>query len=171
MDQPIISQDEMISAIKESGYLIEQRIESVLRNAGYHVMVNDVYKDKDTQKTREIDTCAFKYYSKENITIEHELLIECHNNKQPIIIFTIESSKKSRFYFDFKNCGLPNYVQIKNYQMPIDKYLNSKDFHHYYKINPGTQYCTFQQPKDHKKKWIALHNNEQHDSFDALIKP
>jgi len=42
-------------------------------------------------------------------------------------------------------------------------------FHHYCKGAVATQYCTLQLKKD-KTSWMALHNEEQHDTFNSLLK-
>lgn len=42
-------------------------------------------------------------------------------------------------------------------------------FHHYCKGEVATQYCSFQLKKD-KSSWMALHLEEQHDTFNSLIK-
>ena len=53
-----ILKKEMQEAIKKSGYLIEQRVESVLQEGGYYVDANPDYKDLSTGKTREYDISA-----------------------------------------------------------------------------------------------------------------
>src|SRR5689334_7922293 len=40
---PTISKDEIADALRRSGYLIEYRIEDVLRRHGYHVSANTTY--------------------------------------------------------------------------------------------------------------------------------
>jgi hypothetical protein len=49
-----ISKKEMTEAIKRSGYLLEQRIEPVLTEAGFYVQMNEGYLDPETGKAREL---------------------------------------------------------------------------------------------------------------------
>jgi hypothetical protein len=55
---PSISKDEIADALRRSGYLIEYRIEDVLRGQGYHVSANTTYPDPITRKPRELDLSA-----------------------------------------------------------------------------------------------------------------
>jgi hypothetical protein len=55
---PSISKDEIADALRWSGYLIERRIEGVLRGQGYHVSANTTYPDPITRKPRELDLSA-----------------------------------------------------------------------------------------------------------------
>jgi len=50
-----ITLKEMKESILRSGYLIEQRVETILRDRGYFVEANAAYPDPITGKSREID--------------------------------------------------------------------------------------------------------------------
>lgn len=55
---PTISKEQIADALRRSGYLIEYRIEEVLRREGYHVSANTTYPDPLTRKPRELDLSA-----------------------------------------------------------------------------------------------------------------
>lgn len=51
----------------------------------------------------------------------------------------------------------------------LSEFAGMEKFHHYCKGPIATQYCTFQLKRG-KSSWIALHSEEQHDTFNSLIK-
>ncbi len=53
-----ISPNEMRDTIRQSGYLLEQRVEPILTDSGFYVQINSAYLDSETGKTREIDINA-----------------------------------------------------------------------------------------------------------------
>ncbi len=53
--------------------------------------------------------------------------------------------------------------------MSLSDFTKMEDYHHYCKGEVAMQYCSFQLKKD-KSSWIALHVEEQHDTFNSLIK-
>ena len=73
--------------LKQSGYLLESRVEEVLRNLGYSVTPNRHYPDAHSGKYREIDLVAVRseFFANQlgkfdNLTTK--LLVECVNNPQ-----------------------------------------------------------------------------------------
>jgi len=89
-----IATKQMKEAIQQSGYLLEQRVEPIIRQAFGYVETNPVFRDPDTGKSREIDIRALGgvgVYRKEGSFIFPMLLCECENNSQPIVFFTSES--------------------------------------------------------------------------------
>jgi hypothetical protein len=88
-----ITTSQMKEAIQHSGYLLEQRVEPIIKNSGYYVETNPIFRDPDTDKSREIDISALAgvgVYRKEGSFIFPNLLCECENNFQPIVFFTSE---------------------------------------------------------------------------------
>ncbi len=55
-DQP--TDTEILAAIRESGYLMEQEVASVLEGLGFHVQTNRAFEDVDEGKSRELDVAA-----------------------------------------------------------------------------------------------------------------
>ena len=167
-----ISKKQMIDAIQRSGYLLEQRVAAILTQEGYFVETNPVFPDPDTRKSREIDIDAIsglQVYKKGYNFVFPNLVCECVNNPQPVIFFTKESVISSLFHMEVKVSGIPVQFWQEDGYVSLSEFTGMKKFHHYCKGLIATQYCTFQLKKD-KSSWMALHNEEQHETFNSLIK-
>jgi hypothetical protein len=80
--------EEILAAIRSSGYLMEQEVASLLEAKGFHVTTNRAYKDPDEEKSREIDVSARKcgYEGEENqFGVYAEIVAECKNNSAPFV--------------------------------------------------------------------------------------
>lgn len=165
-----ISIQEMKDAIEKSGYLLEQRVEPILTKNGFFVEMNSAFPDSETGKTREIDLTAIsatKVYKEEFIF--PRLLCECENNAQPIIFFTKKSPISFMHHEEVKVSGIPVKFWDKDGYISLSEFTGMEKFHHYCKGEVATQYCSFQFKRD-KSSWMALHVDEQHDTFNSLIK-
>ena len=163
---------QMKDAIQRSGYLLEQRVEAVLTEEGYFVQTNSVFLDPDTGKSREIDIDAIsakRIYKKGYNFVFPNILCECKNNLQPVVFFTKESLISFLHHEQVKVSGIPVKFWQGNEYISLSEFTGMEKFHHYCKAPIATQYCTFQLKKD-KSSWIAFHSEEQHDTFDSLIK-
>jgi hypothetical protein len=168
-----ITRQEMVSAIESSGYLIEQRVEPILKKAGFLVHTNDVFKDDETGKTREIDLTAISgKVLFGNHMLFPFLIIECENNKQPVVFFRNEATVSSLHHEDIKISGSPTFlVKNENDLIPLSEALKLNKYHHYCQGTFSTQYCSFQfVEKGQTKKWIAVHPELQHDTFQNIVK-
>lgn len=167
-----ISTKQMKDAIQRSGYLLEQRVEPILTEEGYFVQTNPVFPDPETGKSREIDMSALsaiRVYKEGYSFIFPNLLCECENNSQPIVFFTKESPISFLHHEEVKASGIPVKFWQEDGYISLSEFTGMERFHHYCKGATATQYCTFQLKKD-KSSWIAFHSEEQHDTFDSLIK-
>jgi len=167
-----ISTKQMRDAIQKSGYLLEQRIEPILAEEGYYVQTNPVFPDPDTGKSREIDISALsatRIYKKGYNFVFPVLLCECENNSQPVVFFTKESPISFMHHEQVKVSGIPVQFWQEDGYVSLSEFTGMEKFHHYCKGAIATQYCAFQLKKD-KSSWVALHNEEQHDTFDSLVK-
>lgn len=166
-----ITRLEMISSIENSGYLIEQRVEPLLKKAGFSVHTNDVFKDDETGKTREIDLTAIGgHVLFEDHMLFPFLIVECENNLQPVVFFRSEAPDSSMHHLDVKLSGSPvHFFKNENESTPFNEYLKLNKYHHYCTGPFATQYCSFQFV-DKMKKWIALHPEKQHDTFQNIVK-
>jgi hypothetical protein len=133
-----------------------------------------IYKDPDTGKSCEIDISALSaslIYENETSCIFPILLCECENNPQPVVFLAGGTFLPFFGKDDVKLSGIP----IKFWNSKVDEYMSLADaldlesFHHFCGGDVATQYCTFQMKKD-KSDWMALHNDEQHETFNKLIK-
>jgi len=173
-DSTTISTKQMREAIKQSGYLLEQRVEPIIRNAFGYVETNPIYKDPDTDKSCELDIYALsasRVYKNDMSFIFPILLCECENNSQPVVFFIGDTFLPFFGKHDLKLSGIP----IKFWNDKVTEYMSLADVvdlessHHFCVGQVATQYCTFQMKKD-KSNWIALHNDDQHETFNKLIK-
>ena len=171
----LISLEEMNLAIKESGYLLELDVTSELTKKGFITQMNDSYVDPVTSKTRELDISA-TYYGKIDDkklhTISTELIIECENNKQPVVLFK-DNSSNAEFSldrsYDIKISGNPLEIKLDGEISSFHIFSGILSNHHYSSVTPCTQYCSFHKPKGNSKKWIAHHPDCQHNTFHNLI--
>lgn len=168
------NKEEILSALKKSGYLFEQDVATEFESLGYHVDTNYAYNDSDTDKSREIDVRAIKqiYTNDEhNLQIYVEFLIECKNSNTPLVF--IERNKNNReknapkpkeYIFPFseyyKKSG-PNSATRHHYF----EYLDLKEKHYHYKTaSKATQFAKiFRKGSD----WLANHEG----IYDSLILP
>jgi hypothetical protein len=171
-----VSTRQMKEAIHQSGYPLEQRVELVMREAFGYVETNLVFRDPDTDKSREIDIRALRIiplYRKKSEAdfIFPMLLCECENNSQPIVFFTSEPLVPVLHCDDLRVSGIPAKFWNGNYKWfeSLADFTEMAKFHHYCKGKIATQYCTFQLKKD-KSSWLAFHSEEQHDTFNSLIR-
>ena len=167
-----IATKQMKEAIQQSGYLLEQRVEPIIRQTFGYVETNPVFRDTDTGKSREIDIRALAgvgVYRKEGSYIFPMLLCECENNSQPVVFFTSESPISFTYCEDLRVSGIPVQFWDNDGFVSLADFTGMKKFHHYCKGEVATQYCSFQLKKD-KSSWLAFHNEEQHDTFNSLIK-
>jgi hypothetical protein len=167
-----ISIKQMKDAIQKSGYLLEQRVEPILVEQGYYVQTNSVFPDPETGKSREIDISALSaihVFKNGYNYIFPALICECENNSQPIVFFTKESPVSFLHHQEVKVSGIPVKFLKGDEFISLSEFTAMEKFHHYCKGPIATQYCTFQLKKD-KSSWIAIHNEEQHATFDSLIK-
>jgi hypothetical protein len=141
---------------------------------GYYVQTNYVFPDPDSGTSREVDLFALAgvgIYRKEGSFIFPVLLCECENNAQPVVFFTKESESMLSFMYceNMRASGIPVKFWEEEEYVSLADFTGMERFHHYCKGDIATQYCTFQLKKD-KSSWIALHADEQHDTFDKLVK-
>ena len=92
----MISKEEILVALIKSGYLLEDRVNKALTTNGWLTVPNMRYIDDQTGIEREIDIMALNHISMGNNYADYihsSLLIECMNNKEPIVFF--ENLEKS----------------------------------------------------------------------------
>jgi hypothetical protein len=170
-----ISTDEMTETLGRSGYLIESRLETVLKDAGYYVESNSAYPDPETDKSREVDLIAFRSLDPKPPGDRYDsfsalLTIECVNNPQPLAFITKEP--RNRLYEEeFPVTGIPLMVDEGASYKHVADLLEVQNYHHYFRGRIATQYCSFTKKKGSSdKRWMAHHNEEQHNSFATLTK-
>ncbi|OQB31605.1 MAG: hypothetical protein BWY08_00395 [Bacteroidetes bacterium ADurb.Bin174] len=169
------SQEDILKAINDSGFLFEQEIGFIIEKFEYHIQTNSAFKDLEEEKSRELDVTGYKrfYYDEESkISIGIRLLCECKNNKNPFVFITRNKGKIDDSY------SPPNFLFPKDeYLIPVENKQNSfhvKNGFFYYKINEiypysisdkkAVQFCKLVQKN---KKWNAFHDG----IYDSIMLP
>lgn len=162
-----ISEEEIKIALLSSGYLLEDRVNKILNANSWKTIPNDRYIDLKTETEREIDIFALKNIIHQNPHdfIASSLIIECMNNKEPIVFF--ENLDKKTANICSLNFNILNHyfnVVLSNADMMSEsqkKYIYS------------SQYCGFQRVqkliKEHNNGWIASHPDSKHDSVESIF--
>jgi hypothetical protein len=90
---------DIMAAIKESGYLMEQEVATQLESRGLHVRTNVAFEDTEEGKSREIDVTAIKRVAvneSAKLAAFVELLIECKNNVNPFVFIARPKNEEDR---------------------------------------------------------------------------
>lgn len=170
-----VTTEQILKAVTESGFLMEQEVATTFENLTFHVSTNIAFEDSEEGKSRETDVYAFKrFYFNEysKIIIDIIFLCECKNNTNPFVFISRNKNGADR---NFIPSGL---VLAKDeFQIPIDSKLNMfsiqkafkvlqlNDYHHYFKTEEkAVQFCKIiRQGKDFKA---------QHDGiYDGIFLP
>lgn len=168
-----ISRAEMKAALVRSGYLLESRVESTLRQHGGYIEANCTYPDPETGKSREFDLMAMMARNAGPDEFDFlfiVLLIECINNPQPFVILTKEPLVGFLYHEEVKMAGLPvkipgggDHVQWTQ----LSEFLGMEKYHHYCRARVGTQFCSFVKKKS-GGGWMATHDDSHYDALQKL---
>ena len=161
-------ENEMIKAIKRSGYLFESLISKYLNDYGFFVESNQVIVDPFTGKSREIDLVAEthnwnRFDDLGNLLLENKcgskinFVFEIKNNTAPIVLLTQ--------FQDSPN--IDSWLGLKE-RLTFPEEMKEKYFYKYWdylidgnKGNIFTQYCSFQR-KNKNSELMALHPDNIH---------
>ncbi|QIO52097.1 hypothetical protein HA461_13345 [Rhizobium leguminosarum bv. trifolii] len=163
---------DILAALSDSGYLMEQRVASSLEELGFHVKTNRAYEDPDEGKSREIDVSALKSChvdQEHNVALSVELIVECKNFKLPVVTITRRKNE-----FDRRDAPKEHLFPFADYFLPVPGKDNTVYKKHPYfafgldKVDPlfhadskGVQFCRID---GHRKKWEANHSG-MHESI------
>lgn len=170
-----VTKEQILKAVTDSGFLMEQEVATTFENLSFHVSTNVAFEDSEEGKSRETDVYAFKrIYVNEStkIIIDVMFLCECKNNTNPFVFISRNKNAtdknfvpngvvlaKDEFEIPFKD--KPNVISIqKAFQV-----LQLNDYHHYFKTEQkAVQFCKIiRQGKDFKA---------QHDGiYDGIFLP
>lgn len=169
--EPIsISDEDMKESLGRSGYLLEARMEAVLRARSGYSEANSPYTDPITGKSRELDLGGLlrvEFLWDDHNAIFSRLLIECVNNPQPMAFF-MRDTPWAGFQEESIHCvGIPVRVPDGERGVPLPRTLDMMSYHHYCTGPIATQYCSFVRKKD-KSEWMAIHDEEQFGCISAL---
>lgn len=97
MSEP--SREDIFTALKDSGFLLEQQVAATLEATGFGVRVSASYVDPDEEKAREIDVVAFwdaSQKSRSGEALSAVLVIECKKSPSPHVTFSRPWSEHER---------------------------------------------------------------------------
>jgi hypothetical protein len=83
--------EEIMQAIGQSGYLMEQHVATQLEALNFHIKTNVAFEDPDEGKSREIDVSAIKRVAENEsakVSAFVELIVECKNSSNPLVFIT-----------------------------------------------------------------------------------
>jgi hypothetical protein len=170
----MITLPEAREALLRSGYLLEHRLEAILRRREWYVQANDAYLEKETNKSRELDIYALRaeQLGKQMSAgfVWAVLLIECVNNAQPLAFITKAPQLAPLHYEEIKLAGLPAKVfdpKAKKW-VSLTSFLDMDEYHHYCKGRIATQFCSFSQKRG-GNQWMASHDDLHFDAFRSLV--
>lgn len=169
------NEEDLKAAILRSGYLLEQRVETVLLAAGYEVHASRRVADNETGKTREMDLLA---EMREAQTIEQanerpavgaSLIIECVNNRLPLVFFEKPVTWTESFQLrTLLGCPLnvPDKPGSSGFYLLEDQAGVSwrTTIKHW-----ATQYCCFEEKRGKDRHFEASQHNDHHVTFDKLV--
>lgn len=165
-----ITVDEMVEALKRSGYLLESEISSALSNAGFFVESNQVILDPITGKSREIDLLA-EYYEptpKDRIgkrcCSKIKFVFEIKNNIYPLALLTrFESTPNIEDWMGLKEAlNLPKNVQYDSFDSYYENLITKRHSHIF------SQYCSFHKKKA-KDNFMAVHPENVHTGLMKIV--
>ena len=169
-----ISPDDMTDAIWDSGYFLERRVAISLRKAGYKVVTNPVFTDRENNKTLEYDVYAFKeipVYEKGSYAIYPTLICECKNYSQPVVFFVQEDETFEPLKDEVRVSGIPSKIWKRNKYISVQEFTDVESFHHYCipEAPVSTQCCTFGRQNE-KFPWHASYGPDTYDTFKKTLK-
>ena len=83
--------DDIVAALKQSGYLMEQEVATRLEALDFHVSTNWAFEDSDEGKSREVDVRATRrvaHNEDQRLSAFLELIVECKNNTNPFVFIS-----------------------------------------------------------------------------------
>ena len=171
------SPEAIVTALKKSGYLMEQEVATQLEKLGFTVWTNWAFEDSDEGKSREMDIRAIKrvaHNEEKHLSVFVEILVECKNSVNPYVFIGRQKNQP-----DIQNVPKELVFPISKYELrkKIDAnstQIKAKDafFHlgfdktHYDFVREykAVQFCRI----DRKGKgWIANHGG----LYDAIFYP
>lgn len=169
--EPIeFNENELLSALERSGYLLESEISQILNEIGFVQENNQVIIDPYTGKSREIDLIAdsfsFRSSGMQNKCLSKiHFVFEIKNNISPVVLLTkFEFSPNIDTWYALKRLetvpeGLSNLDMLDNGY--YEKLIRNK------KGSIFTQYCSFQKKKSNEEL-MALHPDNIHSGLSKI---
>lgn len=91
--------DEIMQALLESGYLLEQHVATILESLGFNVWTNAAFEDPEEHKSREIDVRAIRrvaHNETRKVSAFVELIVECKNSSNALVFVSRTKNQVDR---------------------------------------------------------------------------
>lgn len=155
------SHTDIITALRKSGYLMEQEVATQLEALDLHVWTNWAFEDIDEGKSREIDVRAIRRvaHNPENkIAAFVEIICECKNNSNPLVFIGRPKSSVDGLY-------APEELVLPAKDEDAFFHLDFDEIHYGFKSRmKAVQFCRI----DRKgKNWNANHGG----LYDSIFYP
>jgi len=172
--------DEILTALRKSGYLMEQEVATQLETLGFHVNTNWAFEDSDEKKSREIDVRAIRrvaHNEEKYLSAFVEILVECKNNATPFVFIGRKKNQIDNQYAPlelvFPICTYEMRRKLDSSRSRIREkdaffHLGFDEIHYDFARSLKTvQFCRL----DRKgKDWTANHGNMYNAIFFPLAK-
>jgi hypothetical protein len=172
------SPDDILKAIKSSGYLMEQEVASQLESLNFHVQTNRAYEDIEEARSREIDVWAIhrQYHDQQTgFSLFVELICECKNSSNPFVFLTRKKRdidllvKPEEYVFPINEYDVPLKDQPNTYGViPAFRHLELQA--HNYRFQQDSRAVQFAKIVRDKNIWSANHAGLYDSIFYPLIK-
>ena len=171
------SSEEIISALQDSGFLMEQEVATQLESLDFHVFTNRAFEDIEEGKSREIDVVARKrvaHNEERKLSAFIEIIVECKNTSSPFVFIGRPKNES-----DIQRPPHELVYPIRNYEgtEPIDTlprttrfkdpffHLGFSQLHYdFIKDTKAVQFCRILRKG---KKWHAEHGG----LYDSIFYP
>lgn len=167
-----ITRSEAREAILRSGYLLETRVEALLRAHSYSASANSSYEDPETGKSREIDVHAITGQRAGRSRLDWlfaVLLVECVNNPEPLVLISKDEDAAFLHHQEIKFAGVPVKVRRGDSWEDLSDFLRAERWHHYCQGKIATQFCSFTRKKSgNQGEWMASHEGGAFDAFKKI---
>lgn len=170
------SEDDIMAAIKASGYLMEQEVATQFERRGMHVRTNVAFEDSEEGKSREIDVTAISRVAvndEAKVGAFVELLVECKNSSNPFVFIARpknEADRRSKpeefvFPYEYKMTKDLDAGRSTYRSFPAFNHLGfDKVFHAHVRPWKAVQFCRIDRSG---KGWHANHGG----LYDAIFYP
>ncbi len=169
---------DIIDALKQSGYLMEQEVATQLESLNFNVQTNLAFEDIEEGKSREIDVRAIRrvaHNEKRKLSAFVEVIAECKNSTNPFVFIGRPKNQADSHYppqefvFPVANYEARKKIARGGFQVrkkPAFFHLGLDKVHHgFARDTKAVQFCRIDRSKG--KSWHANHGG----LYDSIFYP
>ena len=175
------SPTEIVAALKQSGYLMEQEVATQLEALNFHVWTNWAFQDIDEGKSREIDVRAIKrvaHNEEKKLSAFVEIIAECKNSTNPFVFIGRPKNQMDnlkppqelvfpRGIYSILQKGTAKNVATFHLADPFFHLGFDKVHYDFTSETKAVQFCRIAQKS---KKWHANHDGMYDSTFYPMAK-